>query len=314
MRSRRPCSNFAHAIAPTSRIALISTPARGEDTSSFEQTRVERNDVTPQASQDMERKSGETIVEFPLSCGVATHGRFRLLTLERKASALRPDTLRRLTTACTMAGCALEHLRRQSEWTWTEPEEFSPEGRSSHSELHPRSDTRDATFLNAVLPFALIQAKRHREPVALLCLGIDRLRAIQELLGPEFTDRLVQKVCRTVGSLVRSSDIVARLDDNRIIVLLIRAHGLGALKVARNIGRSIREMVQDVAESPSMTVSIGVAEFPSDATTAYSLLDTADDALARGQSRGKDQVTLARSALNAGFSPSASAQPASISC
>ena len=97
---------------------------------------------------------------------------------------------------------------------------------------------------------------------------------IRELLGPEVTDRLVQNVCRTVSSIIRSSDIVARLDDDRIVVLLIRADGPGALKVARNIGRAVRERTQDSAEFPSATVSIGIAEFPSDATTAFSLSST----------------------------------------
>ncbi len=306
--------DFAHGVAPNSRIALVLTPARVEATAGCEQTADHGNDVARHASQDMERKSGETSVEFPLSCGVATHGRLGLFTLERNPSTLRPETLRRLATACTMAGCALEQLRRHSEWTWTDPEESAQERRSIPSEPNPTSATRDATFLSAVLPFALAQARRHREPVSLLCLGIDRLRAIRELLGPEVIDHLVQNVCRSVSSVVRSSDIVARLDDNRIVVLLIRAHGPGAMKVARNIGRAVREMPRDAAGFPSTTVSIGIAEFPSDATTAFSLLDTADEALARGQSRGHDQVMLARSALEAGFTPSARSLPASVSC
>ncbi len=305
---------YAHAIAPTSRIALILTPIRAEETPGIEQTGDQRDDVTPRASQDTERKSGETMVELPLSCGVATHGRLRLFTAGRNSTALRTDALRRLKTACTIAGCALEHLGRQAEWTWTDPEESARERRSSPSELNPTPATRDATFLSAVLPFALAQARRHREPVTLLCLGIDRLRAIRELLGPEVIDHMVQTLCRTMNSMVRSSDIVARLDDDRIVVLLIRAHGPGALKVARNIGRAVRERTQDSAEFPATTVSIGVAEFPTDATTAFTLLDTADDALARGQSRGHDQVMLARSEPSAGFTASARTLPASLSC
>ena len=306
--------DFARAVVPNSRVALVLTPARGEDTAGIERTGDRGDDVARHASQDMERKSGETSVEFPLSCGAATQGRLRLLTLERNHSALSPDTLRRLATACTMTGCVLEHLQRHSEWTWTDPQEFARERGSSPSEPNSISATRDATFLSAVLPFALAQARRHREPVSLLCLGIDRLRAIRELLGPEVIDHLVQTVCQTVSSVVRSSDIVARLEDNRIVVLLIRAHGPATLKVARNIGRAVREMTQDTAEFLSTTVSIGIAEFPSDATTAFSLLDAADDALARGQCRGHDQVMLARSALDAEFTPSARTVPASLSC
>ena len=85
---------------------------------------------------------------------------------------MRPDVLWRPRMVCTIAGCTLEHLRRHAEWTWTDPEESTQERRSDTSERHPESATRDATFLNAALPFALAQAKRHREPVSLLCLGL----------------------------------------------------------------------------------------------------------------------------------------------
>jgi diguanylate cyclase (GGDEF)-like protein len=202
--------------------------------------------------------------------------------------------MRRLATACTMAACALENLRRNAEWTWDGRDEAAADGRPRHSDAHSTSMAWDATFLNAVLPFALSQAKRHREPVSLLCLGIDRLAAIQDLLGPEVADRLVQDVVRTVSSLVRSSDIVARLDDDRIVVLLIRARGPGALSVARIISRAMTETPRNIPELRNATVSIGLAEFPTDACTAFSLLDASDDALARAQGQGQSQVVLAR--------------------
>ena len=231
-------------------------------------------DGADQPVREWARRPGETVVEVPLSCGVAVHGRLRLFTPGGGRSALRPETLRRLATACTMAACALENLRRNAEWAWHGRDEAGEDGRSRLSEAHSTAVARDATFLNAVLPFALSQAKRHREPVSLLCLGIDRLAAIQDLLGPEVADRLVQDVARTVSSSVRSSDIVARLDDDRIVVLLIRARGPSALSVARIIGRAMTETTRNVPELPSTTVSIGVAEFPADVRTRHSLSST----------------------------------------
>ena len=241
------------------------------------------------------RWRGESMTEVPLRCGGAFHGRLQVLTSRQGRSALRPVALRRLTIACTMAACALENLRQQAEWAWKGGDETSEDGRPRPTEVAPGSVIRDATFLNAVLPFALGQAKRHREPLSLLCLAIDRLGAIQHLLGPEMADCLVQEVCRVVASSIRSSDIVARLDDNRIVILLIRARARSALHVAQMIGRSIAEKTRNVPELGCATASIGVAEFPGDARTAFSLLDAADDALARAESGGRNQVVLADS-------------------
>ncbi len=97
----------------------------------------------------------------------------------------------------------------------------------------------DATFLNAVLPFALSQARRHNEALSLICVEIDRLAGIQELMGRAVADRLVQSVCETVAVLIRSSDIVARLDDDRIVAVLPRAPRGGALHVAKRSARPL---------------------------------------------------------------------------
>jgi diguanylate cyclase (GGDEF)-like protein len=154
---------------------------------------------------------------------------------------------------------------------------------------------RDATFLNAVLPFALSQAKRHRESLSLLCVGVDRLGAIQNLLGPDVANDLVQHVGRIVAMMVRASDIVARLDDNRVMALLVRASGPSALKVGEKICRTVAQTSSTVVELAEASVSIGVAEFPSNAWNVFTLLDAADDALMHAQSRGRNRAELAMS-------------------
>ncbi len=285
---------LARELAPRSRIALIRTRGEaadpidggpvGEDKEAGADHRLPGWALQPEES---------SVAEIPLSCGVAVHGRLRLFTPRRGRSALHPRTLRRLVTACSMAACVLENLRRNAEWAWDGRDEVDEADRPRPSQAHSPAAARDATFLNAVLPFALSQAKRHREPAALLCLAIDRLAAIQDLLGADVADRLVQDVARKVSSLVRSSDIVARLDDNRIVVLLMRARGTSAISIARIIGRAMTETTRSVPELPSATVSIGVAEFPTNARTAIALLDASDDALAQAQAQGQDQVVLA---------------------
>src|SRR5262249_27321485 len=137
---------------------------------------------------------------------------------------------------------------------------------------HPSTMLRDATFLNAVLPFALAQARRHREPLSLLCIEIDRLNGIQELLGRATADRLVRSVGETVASMIRGSDIVVRLDDDRVVAILPRSAGEGALQLGEKICRTVADRCQVVGESPgvSATVSIGVAAFPRSARSVFS--------------------------------------------
>jgi diguanylate cyclase (GGDEF)-like protein len=153
----------------------------------------------------------------------------------------------------------------------------------------------DATFLHAVLPYMLGLSRRHGEPLSLLCLAIDRLNGIHKLLGRDWADRAVRIVGAHIASMIRESDIVARLDDDRIIVVLPRALIHDACGLARKICRTVEAPPGLLKELPDLTVSIGVAEFPASVRNVNGLLDAADHALSVARDRGCNQAVTASS-------------------
>jgi diguanylate cyclase (GGDEF)-like protein len=151
----------------------------------------------------------------------------------------------------------------------------------------------DATFLNAVFPFALSQAMRHGESLSVLCVAIDRLGGIRELLGSDQVDRTVEHTARKIATLIRASDIVARLDDDRLMVLLPRTELDDGLTVARKLCQGVAENGSQLSDAPMLTLSIGVASYPACATGLYELLDASDAALSEAQSRGRNRTVPA---------------------
>jgi len=249
------------------------------------------------------RRGGQSVLEVPLQCGAVVRGRLRICSEAGGRSSITKRTSRRLLTLCTLAASALEKFHCPSEWPW-ENDFTAQAGDHSHAapacngvhtakEFAPTSMLHDATFLSAVLPFALGQALRHREPLSLLCVAIDRLAGIQKLMGRAAVEPLVRQVGQTVAALLRSSDIVARLDDDRIVVILPRATSDDGLFVADRIRRDVAEKNRDAVVTPDVTVSIGVATFPTCAHDVSSLFNAADEALARAWSQGRDQAVLA---------------------
>jgi diguanylate cyclase (GGDEF)-like protein len=242
--------------------------------------------------------------EFPLKRGRAEFGRLRLRGACDERPANRRQRVRRLKTLCALAASALDRLS---------PGQKSPSatGQSARFEkpLNDREPTdteadcgtlyptvlHDATFLNAILPFALGQAQRHREPLSLVCVAIDRLHGIRELLGRAAADGLVRCVGETVVSLVRKSDVVARLDDDRIVAVLQRSGDEGALRIGQLICQRIAEGRWVFSDEPAMkiTVSIGAATFPTSANSVLSLFEAADAALAQAQALGRNQSVMA---------------------
>jgi diguanylate cyclase (GGDEF)-like protein len=292
----------ARRTVPACRVELIIGPAHSHDLGPHilnvdEGTRTE---MTP--SQPGDDESGQSILDVPLRCGSAVAGRLRIRSRTRGTASFKKETIRRLTTLCSIGACALERLDRREEWPGFDelanPAD-SPGDDLASTAARPApafvGTTRlhDATFLNAVLPFALNQARRHNEPISLVCVAIDRLGSIQDLLGTGIADQLVRSVADTVASLIRASDIVVRLDDDRIVAVLPRAPGGGALHVAQKICGAVAEKGRAGCEMLNITVSIGVATFPACAGNVFSLFDAADEALSRAQSHGRNQACLA---------------------
>jgi diguanylate cyclase (GGDEF)-like protein len=239
------------------------------------------------------------IVELTLRFGASVNGRVRVWVQTANTMSSREETIERLSTLCTVASGALENLSWRRDWHWdTEPaasaRATAPRPTNALSSIKESVAVHDATFLSAVLPFALNQARRHREPLSVLCIAVDRLNAILDLMGRSAADRLIKRVSETVASLIRSSDIVARFDDDRVAVVLPRAPVWGAVHVAEKIRRAFADEGRLVSEMPGgVTVSIGVATFPTCADDEYSLIDAADLALAQAQQDGRNRFSLA---------------------
>ena len=96
-----------------------------------------------------------------------------------------------------------------------------------------------------------------------------------------------------LASQLRSSDIVARIDDERIIILLPRARIQGALYVAQKMCRSVETTSSLLPELPCLTISIGVAEYPASAQNVEGLLDAADAALGQAKDQGRNRAVAA---------------------
>jgi diguanylate cyclase (GGDEF)-like protein len=246
--------------------------------------------------------------EFRLLVGGQSRGRLIIGAGTTASAELSHLTRRRLETLCNMAACALARHDRP-DGRATAPVE-GPSERSSAGNPEQVVDAggagsgrtgrevtrpivQDATFLGAVLPFALGQSRRHGEPLSLLCVAIDRLHGIRELLGSEVATRAVQNVGTHVAAQLRSSDIVARIDDDRIIIALPRARIHGALHVAQKICRSVESTRSLLPELPCLTVSIGVVECPSSALDVDALVDAADLALTAAKNQGRNRAVAA---------------------
>ena len=159
------------------------------------------------------------------------------------------------------------------------------------------------SLLNARLRQILAQAQRDQTQVACLFLDFDHFKRINDTLGHDAGDQLLQAIAQRLTAAVRESDTVARLGGDEFVVVL---PGLdpenGTFEVTVVIQR-IRDAFQApfrlADQVPTLTGSIGVAVYPLDAADSVTLIKHADTAMYAAKEAGRNAYRFYTADMNA---------------
>jgi len=114
------------------------------------------------------------------------------------------------------------------------------------------------------------------EPVAVLCIGVDRLSQVRDTLGLAAADTIARVLGERLRLAVRGTDTLARVGDNEFGLLLSRLrHPLDAATVARKLFEVVGAPLLFGGQTLRLTPAVGVAVAPEDATTGELLVTRA---------------------------------------
>ena len=119
---------------------------------------------------------------------------------------------------------------------------------------------------------------------AVLCLDLDRFKAVNDTFGHPTGDKLLQSVAERLLACVREVDTVSRLGGDEFVILLIgvtEAELVAA--IAKRVVRTLGEPFDLDGQTVNIGCSVGIAITPQDATSAVALLKCADTALYRAK-------------------------------
>jgi diguanylate cyclase (GGDEF)-like protein len=151
-------------------------------------------------------------------------------------------------------------------------------------------------YLHEQLAQSVERSLRDGTSVAMLMIDVDHFKKYNDRQGHPAGDEALRTVARLIAEDRRTVDVVARYGGEEFAVLLHDAKREAAIEVAEKIRLRVASTAIPHADRQplgKMTVSIGVAICPDDATTAEALLEAADVALYRAKKSGRDVVVAA---------------------
>jgi diguanylate cyclase (GGDEF)-like protein/excisionase family DNA binding protein len=143
-------------------------------------------------------------------------------------------------------------------------------------------------YFHERLSYEIERSQETGTSIALLFCDLDNFRTFNELHGHGSGDKALRAVARVLEGSVRHVDLTARYGGEEFAAILIDTDEAGALEVAERVRAGITRTV--VAGNDTLSVSIGVATCPKDATFKDELVDKADWAMYLAKRRGRDQV------------------------
>jgi diguanylate cyclase (GGDEF)-like protein len=138
----------------------------------------------------------------------------------------------------------------------------------------------------------VLRARRLGGTVGVMAIDVDHFKRVNDTLGHEIGDRALRGIAEELASCVREEDIACRAGGEEFIIIL-PGTGKTALRTRAEAVRRAIERAQIPAGDGTLklTVSIGLASFPSYGDTGQALLRAADVALYKAKAAGRNRVT-----------------------
>lgn len=156
------------------------------------------------------------------------------------------------------------------------------------------------SMFSKLLSQRISEAHRFERPLTVAFLDLDRFKQINDTLGHEAGDQLLQEVASRLRTCVRENDAIARLGGDEFVVLLPE---LGDDKYAASVAQKILLVIARpftlIGHEFRITASIGISTYPKDGRDEQTLTKNADIAMYQAKVEGKNNFQFYSEKLDA---------------
>jgi diguanylate cyclase (GGDEF)-like protein len=139
----------------------------------------------------------------------------------------------------------------------------------------------------------VLRARRVGAPVGVMAIDVDHFKRVNDTLGHEVGDSALRGIAEVLAACVREEDIACRAGGEEFVVILPGTGKTALRSRAETVRRTIEEASITAGEGTlKLTVSIGLASFPSYGDSGQAVLRAADVALYKAKAAGRNRVIM----------------------
>ncbi|MHC8337809.1 putative bifunctional diguanylate cyclase/phosphodiesterase [Pseudomonas sp. HLT2-19-2] len=151
----------------------------------------------------------------------------------------------------------------------------------------------NSTLLGDRLNQSLALSRRHDKQLAVMFLGLDRFKRINNALGHPAGDEMLKQVGRNLVATIRESDSVFRYGSDEFVVILADVrHPQQTKGIAEKLLNAIRAPQHIAGHDLSVTASLGISIYPDDGFDAISLIKKAETAMRNVKESGPNDYSF----------------------
>lgn len=148
-------------------------------------------------------------------------------------------------------------------------------------------------YFDQKLPLEFARARRYGRPLSLILLDVDHFKAYNDDFGHTAGDVVLARIGALLRADIRSVDVGCRYGGEEFAVIVPDTAPAGARRLAERLHGAVSGMEATAGLRRPITVSIGVASFPENATEPHEVVEAADRALYRAKAEGRNRIVAA---------------------